>query len=75
MTQSKALCAVVIGRNEGERLIRCLASLAGKVDQIVYVDSGSTDGSQAAAVSAGAQVVPLDTTRPLYRGKGPECGV
>lgn len=40
-----SLGVVVIGRNEGERLKRCLASLLGNVDQIVYVDSGSTDGS------------------------------
>jgi glycosyltransferase involved in cell wall biosynthesis len=39
---------VVIGRNEGQRLQRCLASLAGCA-QVVYVDSGSTDGSQALA--------------------------
>jgi glycosyltransferase involved in cell wall biosynthesis len=57
--------AVVIGRNEGERLRRCLASLAGQVVAIVYVDSGSTDGSVAAAASAGALVVDLDLTQPF----------
>ena len=36
---------VAIGRNEGERLRRCLASLAGQAGLVVYVDSGSTDGS------------------------------
>ena len=41
--------AVIIGRNEGARLERSLQALAGQVAQIVYVDSGSTDGSVAAA--------------------------
>jgi GT2 family glycosyltransferase len=49
--------AVVIGRNEGARLIGCLTSLTGQVARIVYVDSGSTDGSQDAARAIGAQVV------------------
>ena len=44
---------VVIGRNEGERLVRCLRSIGGGVP-VVYVDSGSTDGSVAAATAAGA---------------------
>ena len=37
--------AVVIGRNEGVRLRRCLLSLRAGVDYVVYVDSGSTDNS------------------------------
>lgn len=52
---------VAIGRNEGERLKRCLASAANGVDHIVYVDSGSTDGSLEHAQSVGAEVVQLDT--------------
>ena len=56
---------VVIGRNEGERLRRCLASVAGTGAPIVYVDSGSTDGSVEAARAVGAQVVELDMSRPF----------
>lgn len=52
--------AVVIGRNEGERLIRCLRSLQGRVRRLVYVDSGSTDDSVVAARGLGAEVVLLD---------------
>jgi glycosyltransferase involved in cell wall biosynthesis len=48
---------VAIGRNEGERLIGCLASAKTDTDNIVYVDSGSTDGSVAAAERMGAFVV------------------
>lgn len=57
--------AVAIGRNEGARLVACLASLKGQVDHIVYVDSGSTDGSVEAARAAGADVVALDMSVPF----------
>ncbi|MCE9529774.1 MAG: glycosyltransferase [Planctomycetes bacterium] len=51
---------VVIGRNEGERLIRCLRTLNPAALPIVYVDSGSTDGSPVAARALGVEVVSLD---------------
>lgn len=56
---------VIIGRNEGERLLACLASVTAVTENIVYVDSGSTDGSIAAAKSSGAAVVVLDLTQPF----------
>lgn len=54
---------VAIGRNEGERLKACLASLPEV--PVVYVDSGSTDGSVAVAQSYGADVVELSTDTPF----------
>lgn len=57
--------AIVIGRNEGDRLVRCLDSLQGQVGRIVYVDSGSTDDSVAVAKRAGAAVVQLDMSLPF----------
>lgn len=56
---------VIIGRNEGDRLVRCLTSLTVQLTQLVYVDSGSTDGSVNAARSMGADVVALDMTVPF----------
>ena len=56
---------VIIGRNEGQRLVRCLESVLGTVPQVVYVDSGSTDGSAARARTLGAEVVELDMRRPF----------
>ena len=50
---------VVIGRNEGERLKRCLAALT-KARAVVYVDSGSTDGSTQWAQGHGVAVIDLD---------------
>lgn len=51
---------VAIGRNEGTRLERCLRSLADAPGPVVYVDSGSSDGSQDLAASMGADVHHLD---------------
>lgn len=56
---------VVIGRNEGERLIACLQSLSVLGVRVVYVDSASTDGSQIIAREAGARVIDLDLSRPF----------
>jgi len=50
---------VVIGRNEGARLKRCLRSIPAGVP-VVYVDSGSTDGSAEFAQSIGINVLALD---------------
>jgi GT2 family glycosyltransferase len=59
------LGAVIIGRNEGARLVACLASFPASVRPLIYVDSGSTDGSVAAAKAAGAEVVALDMSVPF----------
>lgn len=56
---------VVIGRNEGLRLERCLASLVGVAQKVVYVDSGSTDGSVSMALKLGVEVVELDMAIPF----------
>ncbi len=57
------LGAVVIGRNEGERLVRCLHSI--KHLPVVYVDSGSTDDSIANAKALGVTCVELDMSIPF----------
>jgi GT2 family glycosyltransferase len=69
------LAAVVIGRNEGQRLIRCLAALDGQAAPVVYVDSGSTDGSVAAARAAGVAVVELDMTTPFTAARARNAGL
>lgn len=66
---------VVIGRNEGERLRRCLASVTGIVDRVVYVDSGSTDGSVAMALGMGVGVVELDLHIPFTAARARNEGV
>jgi hypothetical protein len=56
---------VAIGRNEGERLRRCLESVIGRAGTVVYVDSNSSDGSVAMAREIGAAVVELDLSTPF----------
>jgi len=62
--QQGRMGVVAIGRNEGERLQRCLGSIP-RGTPIVYVDSASTDDSVAYARSVGAEVVELDMRRPF----------
>lgn len=67
---------VVIGRNEGERLKRCLASILAQYQgPVVYVDSGSSDGSVEYAQSVGVDVVDLDMTRPFTMARGRNAGL
>lgn len=56
---------VAIGRNEGERLRKCIESVVGQVNKVIYVDSGSNDDSVAMAISHGVTVVGLDMRRPF----------
>ncbi|MGL6209646.1 MAG: glycosyltransferase [Paracoccaceae bacterium] len=72
---SAIIDAVVIGRNEGARLVACLASLQGKVRRLVYVDSGSTDGSVEAARGLGAEVVALDLGQPFTAARARNAGL
>ena len=69
------VAAVVIGRNEGARLKRCLESLQAQVRQLVYVDSGSTDDSVALAQALGADVIVLDKDRPFTAARARNTGV
>jgi len=63
-----SLSVVVIGRNEGARLERCLQSVRAINGfpnlEIIYVDSGSSDGSCALARSLGCRVIELHSDRP-----------
>jgi len=68
------VASVVIGRNEGDRLRRCLESLRGRVGQVVYVDSGSTDGSVELARSMGLVVVELDLRLPFTAARARNAG-
>jgi len=69
------LGVVIIGRNEGERLRRCLASVTPFVPAVVYVDSGSTDGSIELARNAGAEVVKLDLSQPFTAARARNQGL
>ncbi len=66
---------VLIGRNEGQRLVRALDAAAREGARVVYVDSGSTDGSLAAAQQRGAHVVELDTSIPFTAARARNAGL
>jgi GT2 family glycosyltransferase len=68
------LGTVLIGRNEGERLCSCLNSVIGRGQTVVYVDSGSTDGSVDRARAAGVEVVELDLSRPFTAARARNIG-
>lgn len=77
---SNVLGVVVIGRNEGERLKTCLRSVLGQLQSegpraVVYVDSGSTDGSVEFARSLGVVVVDLDMSKPFTMARGRNAGL
>lgn len=65
---------VVIGRNEGDRLIECLESLVAQAACLVYVDSGSTDSSCDSARQLGADVVNLDMSSPFTAARARNAG-
>ncbi len=64
---------VLIGRNEGQRLERCIRSAPAGIP-VVYVDSGSTDGSVAFARAHGVMTVELDTTTPFTAARARNAG-
>ena len=69
-----SIAAIAIGRTEGERLVRCLASLDG-LSPVIYVDSGSIDGSVAHARAVGAEVVELDMSQPFTAARARNAGL
>jgi glycosyltransferase involved in cell wall biosynthesis len=65
---------VIIGRNEGARLERCLRSAVGEGAKVVYVDSGSSDQSVATARALGAEVIELDLKIPFTAARARNAG-
>lgn len=68
------IAVVVIGRNEGRRLLRCFESLLSQTKKIVYVDSGSTDDSVKSAQQLGIEVISLDMTLPFTAARARNLG-
>ncbi len=66
---------VIIGRNEGKRLQLCIASVLRETQRVIYVDSGSVDGSVVLAREQGLHVVKLDPARPFTAARARNAGV
>ena len=56
------LSVVIIAKNEAHNLPRCLQSVKGLADEVVVVDSGSTDGTLEVCAQYGAAVHQRDFT-------------
>ncbi len=65
---------VAIGRNEGDRLKSCLKAAVRMGLTVVYVDSGSTDGSVETARTLGVSIVELDTSTPMGPSRARNAG-
>lgn len=63
------LTATILTRNEAHNIGACLASLSGLADEIIVLDSGSTDATRTIAREGGATVIEDDGPWP---GFGPQ---
>jgi len=70
----RSVGVVVIGRNEGDRLRRCLNSVRAIADRVVYVDSGSIDDSVSISRALGVLVVELDMVTPFTAARARNAG-
>jgi len=71
----KDVAVIAIGRNEGQRLRRCLETVCGRGLPVIYVDSDSIDGSVELARSLGADIVQLDASLPLCAALARNAGL
>jgi glycosyltransferase involved in cell wall biosynthesis len=63
-----SLTVVIVAKNEGRNITECVAS-ASFANEVLVLDSGSTDDTSALASKAGARVVRTD-----WPGYGPQVG-
>jgi glycosyltransferase involved in cell wall biosynthesis len=61
------LSVFIIAKNEADRIGRTLAAIRDLTDDVLVIDSGSTDGTQAVAESFGARVL-----HRAWEGYGPQ---
>ena len=64
---STLLSCCIIARNEADRIADCIRAVAGLVDEVVVIDSGSSDDTVAVAAGLGARVIHHD-----WPGYGPQ---
>lgn len=76
ISSTPRIAVIVIGRNEGQRLRLALESLPHAAQAaLLYVDSGSTDGSVELARASGVDVLSLDPARPFSAARARHEGV
>ncbi|MCK7610564.1 glycosyltransferase family 2 protein [Roseibium sediminicola] len=67
MTDRLPLSAFIIAKDEADRIARPIESVIGWVDEVIVIDSGSSDDTVAVAKDLGARVVKND-----WPGYGPQ---
>jgi len=65
---------VIIGRNEGDRLVQCIESAKTQIDKIIYVDSNSSDNSIQNASEREVETVQLDMSIPFSAARARNVG-
>lgn len=70
---SIAVCMIV--KNEEEVLARCLESIAGLWDELIIVDTGSTDRTVEIAEAYGARVLHYKWVAPGHKGDARNFGI
>ena len=68
MSERKRLAVVILTKNEEKHIAACMAS-AAFADEILVIDSGSTDGTQAIAEAHGARFIPHPMTDEGFAGQ------
>lgn len=71
---NQSVGVVIIGRNEGERFKSCLRSVLAIANQVIYVDSGSTDDSVEFARAQGCHTLQLDMQVPFTAARARNSG-
>jgi GT2 family glycosyltransferase len=74
LLESISVGVVIIGRNEGARLVSCLDALHGSTLRSVYVDSASSDNSVEEAHVRGVAVIALDLSVPFTAARARNAG-
>lgn len=69
------LGVVLIGRNEGQRILRAIEALPMPHPPVVYVDSGSSDGSPEKVEERGVSVHRLDPSKPFSAARARNEGL
>jgi len=72
--ENKKVGVVIIGRNEGDRLILCLESVLKQQVPCVYVDSQSSDNSVVEAGQRDVTTIVLDKSSPINASRARNTG-
>ena len=67
MNKPLPISCFIIAENESDRIGKTIRSVSGLVEEIIVVDSGSSDGTQKIAEELGAKVFFND-----WKGYGPQ---